>query len=620
MSDIHVDLSPVLYRLSSLENRVEQVQAFLPPMAQALGVVHQKVGEVESEVGLIRREQGELRQQVGLLHQEFQAYVEVYTRRTELQLAETRLVKVRQELEQRFGHYAEVRRRVTGILQAADIAIVRQETVRTATEELMLAAPRYWLAPTLVALAAWLSDHRDLAERALGEAIRRDDDKVSLFFALVTRRSGRSEPLARWLERYLLLQDPRALDRETVVLIDAVANGVFGGTSRQVFWQTSVDWLRRLGQEPGEVEQQRRRWSSALEVWTPGGSPGEYQMLRRHSPTWPALEAALAGARRNGALRTFFLEALATRIDVSPQLQTVVDDLLDSLCVNFDEEELPLRRQERLWQLVIDEEGDRPEAERRMQAEQESLQEKVSFAALLANAAMFPEQAKATRATQRFSLALSREWILDAHRNLVARDRQAVPADIELRIEQWTGRTQDGSNAPDLAQSVTALFEAKIAQEVQAIGLGSAAWIGGIGGVLFLILWVTGVIAWTLALSAVAVGLGCFAWAWRERGRLREECRVRLLAAQEGVLQTLNACLAEVVAYRRDWTQADAEAADLESFLKSMDPRQLVFERPGELPEATGRSLDLQVRQDAPLASQLPGWNLLPPPLAVPAC
>src|SRR5262249_19243922 len=161
-----------------------------PPMAQALTFIGAEVRSIEGEVQVIRTRQDEARQLLDSLREEFRGYVDDYRRRTELQLAETRIVKVRQELEQRFGHLAEVRRRVTGILQATDLSLVRQETLRTVSEELMLGAPRYWLAPTLVALMAWIVDEREIADRALAEALRRDQFKSGLFLTLVCRRAA----------------------------------------------------------------------------------------------------------------------------------------------------------------------------------------------------------------------------------------------------------------------------------------------------------------------------------------------------------------------------------------------------------------------------------------------
>lgn len=127
------------------------------------------------------------------LARDFHEYVEVAARQTERQLAETRLIKIRQELETKFGHYAEIRRTTTGVLQADDLGIVKKETITDVTEEMMITTPNYWLAPCLVALSAWINDKKDIADRALKEAIKRDDEKTSLLFALICRRADRKQ-------------------------------------------------------------------------------------------------------------------------------------------------------------------------------------------------------------------------------------------------------------------------------------------------------------------------------------------------------------------------------------------------------------------------------------------
>jgi len=153
----------------------------------SLKTLRSDIGTVSNQVENVGQEVVNTRSELARLEQAFLDFVAADAKAKEVALAETRLVKIRQEIETKFGYYAEVRRHVTGILQAADVSIVRQETVNTATESLMLSAPRYWLAPALVALAAWLADNKPLAEKALAEAIRRDDEKTSLFFALITR-------------------------------------------------------------------------------------------------------------------------------------------------------------------------------------------------------------------------------------------------------------------------------------------------------------------------------------------------------------------------------------------------------------------------------------------------
>lgn len=149
---------------------------------ESLGSLRGDIGTVSQQVESVGSNLDQTRNELAWLKEAFDNFVAADIKAKELSLAETRQVKIRQELESTFGYYAQIRRQATGILQASDIQLVRKETLRNATEELMLAAPRYWLAPALVALSAWLGDNRELATRALAEAGRRDDEKTSLFF------------------------------------------------------------------------------------------------------------------------------------------------------------------------------------------------------------------------------------------------------------------------------------------------------------------------------------------------------------------------------------------------------------------------------------------------------
>ncbi|MGA8944293.1 MAG: hypothetical protein WB502_16490, partial [Thermoactinomyces sp.] len=108
-----------------------------------------------------------------------------------LQLAEIRLVRIRQERLEKYQHYDQLRRTATGILQALDLGMIRAEIFRKVTEELMINIPKFWLAPAAVALVSWVNDQKELAQKALNEALRRDEKKTALFFALISRRYDR---------------------------------------------------------------------------------------------------------------------------------------------------------------------------------------------------------------------------------------------------------------------------------------------------------------------------------------------------------------------------------------------------------------------------------------------
>lgn len=128
----------------------------------------------------------------------------------------------------------------------------------------MISTPGYWLAPCLVALAAWINDQQELAERALKEGLKRNDEKTSLFFALICRRADRKSASLKWTQRYLANQDEENLDRETVIILDAFASGLLGADSEGVISKQMNEWLDHLADKLGFVEQQTKQWSDAI--------------------------------------------------------------------------------------------------------------------------------------------------------------------------------------------------------------------------------------------------------------------------------------------------------------------------------------------------------------------
>lgn len=543
-----------------------------------LGALHGlegDIGTVAGQVEVVGSNLVQTRSELLRLEQAFAEFVAADLKAKELALAETRQVKIRQELETEFGYYGVVRRQATGILQAADVQLVRTETLRTATEELMLSAPRYWLAPALVALASWLGDNVELAKRALAEAIRRDDEKTSLFFALIARRAGRTEANRVWLDRYFGLQNPYSLDRQTVVMVDAMANGVFGADVGMHCSKRITAWIDELSQQAGFVEVQRRQWSDALRSKTPIQNHGsKYPKLKAFSPTWPRINDAINGVAMHEVVYGHFDSIFKGEIHAPPSMLTAVDDLLTKLVTRFDDEELPLRRQEERCRLIIEEGGDKDAATKRYDLQSSALEEHVDFTQLLTNAAMHPETSHATRATQRFAIAHSRDWIVDAHSDVTAKIRIAVPTEVDFTIEDWKGQTKNGDNETELLAGLKASIAARENVELSQVKLSGKYWIGLVCGVVLVFMAFTSGIFFLLLGAA---SLTWFALAYRQIEKKRSSVKERFARLLVQSNQVLRACLAEVVELRRDLAKRDAVAQEVTTLLERITPEQHVL-------------------------------------------
>lgn len=95
------------------------IERNLKAVCENVGVVNNNVEKVNDNVKVVYDE-------LGTLVQDFHEFVIGQKMANRLQQAETRLVQVRQELEQKYGHYEIVRRTTTGILQADDLGVVKK--------------------------------------------------------------------------------------------------------------------------------------------------------------------------------------------------------------------------------------------------------------------------------------------------------------------------------------------------------------------------------------------------------------------------------------------------------------------------------------------------------------
>ncbi|MCE2563158.1 hypothetical protein [Komagataeibacter sp. FNDCF1] len=535
----------------------------LRSLAEGIEDVGDRVNHVDDTIKITRQELSDLQAH-------FNQFIDTYTRATQVSLAETRLIKLRQELASKFGHYDDVRRAAVGLLQATDISVVHTATMRDITEELMVLTPAYWLAPALVALAAWLRDDQPLAQRALGEALRRDDEKTSLFFALIARRAGRGTACATWLDRFLGQQDPMQLKRQTIVLINATAGGVFAPGVQQICYQRLQAWIDELSDRAGFVEEQRRQWRKALESKIPEEQHGtRYPHLERLCTNWQVLNSQLNRASLNTVFLDHMRDIFESPLPSSARLADAVDDLLTHLTTDHDAAELPMKMEEARLEAIIAQDGRVDIAQKHHDLERESLVEEVSFTQLLTNAAMHAERFGASRASQRLAFALSRGWVHDAFSDLTIETRRNQPDSAQLQIGNWNGQTHDGTEEKALQSGLEQHIQSECMAAVAQIRLGPKHVICSIVGVLLLLTIFMGNFIFAL------IGAALLAWVFFEyRGleKKRDMVRDSFDRRRQAETAELGGCLAEYVEWLRDFDARDAVATQTSAYIDAIAP------------------------------------------------
>ena len=548
------------------------IERSLSNLAGSIDYVNNRVDQVDDNVKIVYNE-------VEKLANEFREYVEIQSLANRKAEAKMNLSAIRDKLKDNFGHYDVVRRTATGILQANDLAIVKSSMLSHITEKQMIETPNYWLTPCLVALAAWINDDKALAERALAEGIRRNDEKTSLFFGLICRRIGRENSSLKWFARYLEAQDEEKLDRKAVIVLDAFASGLLGNDTENFVYQQIQEWMSNLEAKPGFTERQLDNWKNAINSKRVPLKSGLYPYLEKYSHTWGNLQDVLEGANLNNDLYEYFKKVFEQK-EETKKLKVELDKILDSLVTEFDEEELPLKREEQFEELVVKYNGSESKAHAQMALEKSVYDDYRDFMQLLTDASMNPEESKSSVATQKFATALSRNNIVTAFNDIVAQNRMNVPYDIEINVDTFNDKTQDGEDEEEVLNRFENLVEQEKQTDLSKLKLNmfeQFCLYGGAAVILYGI--IKSFMDKSFAFITIILGIGLIIYHFTAKQKVQKLIQKTIenyAQKLESGKQIIRATIAEIVDFRIEFTEKDAESKKVLDFFEQIKPEEYI--------------------------------------------
>ena len=551
---------------------LKYIEESLSNLSSSIDYVNSRVDQVDDNVKVVYNE-------VEKLAIEFREYVEMQSLANRKAEAKMNLSAIRDKLKDNFGHYDVVRRTATGILQANDLAIVKSSMLSHVTEKQMIETPNYWLTPCLVALSAWINDDKALAERALAEGIRRNDEKTSLFFGLICRRIGRESSSLKWFARYLEAQDEEKLDRKAVIVLDAFASGLLGNDTENFVYQQIQEWMSNLEAKPGFTEKQLDNWKNAINSKRVPLQKGLYPYLEKYSNTWDNLKDVLEGANLNNDLYEYFKKVFEQK-EETKKLKVELDKILDSLVTEFDEEELPLKREEQFEELVVKYNGSESRANAQMALEKSVYDDYRDFMQLLTDASMNPEESKSSVATQKFATALSRNNIVTAFNDVVAQNRMNVPYEIEINVDTFNDKTQDGEDEEEILDRFEKLVEQEKQTELSKVKLSIFEQFCLYGGGVILLYGIIKSFAdKSFALITIILGIGSIVYHITAKQKIKKLIdKINNAYAQklESGKQIIRATIAEIVDFRVEFSERDVESKKVLDFFEQIKPEEYI--------------------------------------------
>jgi len=383
------------------------------------------------------------------------------------------------------------------------------------------------------------------------------------------RRLGRNEAALKWLERYFMHQNPHHLDREFIIILEAVTTGVFPPSARQLMITNVKNWLDQLTQGDTFLNEQKMQWIRFFGAMGPL-SNGKFPLLEKYSSNWNLLEESLRAARTHHILDLHFKSIIAASADFSKSTKVQLDEILSLLVTNFDDEELPLQEQVRFNQLVIQMDGDKKAAQAIIDMERHIFNEQVDFLQLLTNASFNPELSGVTKVTQALAISISQPWLVEAYNIFTAQSRNNIPQTIELDIDNFKATTHNGSDENELIQKQETFYQHVLETELAKLAFPYAAVI------IAVLICLGGIWAFTLSPVAGILGIGMgivFIWnSVNTHKKAKKAIADNIEERKQKAKEVLRGCIAEAVDYRKEHTTEDNKAELVLQLLTSITP------------------------------------------------
>ena len=509
MSEIAVDhglLNQVDHNVRVAIQNINAVQARVVVLQGNLAKTQERIKNLRAYVEEMRREQRNA---------------------ASLQRAISEIIRVRQELEQKFGKYQEVRDSMIGILQANDNALVGADTIVRVAEELMIATPKYWLAPCVIAISAWIADKQEIAKQAVEEALSRDPEKTALLMALICRRTAavskkdtkgnfekiqkdRFDASQEWLAFYFKCQDPNNISRSVLLFVNAYVNGIFGDdTTGTIDDFIQNKWLKSLAaSNPNFKNDQIATWDSLfINSMKAKGTPStkRYPNLAKYADKQD-FENISAYADRvdisENFIEGYFIDINRQKANTE-HLKEIIDEYLSSLVRDFDDAERGLREEEEKYQTIKDCNGDADVANTilaKKKAKRAHLEEPISLIQYLHDAVSGNTEDDGVAhdvSEKKTALKFTKPYIQESYNNFIEAKKNKFPNEVRATVE--------GVKHTIRSEADVAPFSNKVKTQLEKERDEKKAAVKPSGKTIFSVL---AAIAGIIALISEAAGLG----------------------------------------------------------------------------------------------------------------
>ena len=429
---------------------IDFLENSLKVLSDNMNSVAGDVVDINGQITDFNNQVDSIKANVKSLEQEIRDFMFEVKGSTLVNTAQNDIIMLEQDLTKKFGHYTDIRRKFSGIVSNFDLDLnyINKKTLLSQSEQSLLTTPDYYLSYALVALCAWFRNERKAANKALNKALKLNESKTSLLFCLIHLRLERHETAYKWMKRYLQTVNPKEMDNLIISVLDSLTNNAYDTRITDELLTSIESWCKNINNDEIINNKQIDRWASFFSSNKAVFKEEEFPFLFNYVEEANYLREEIENAYTYNYVYSDFINLIEKGNNNSKNLDELLKDLLSS----YESSELELRKEILKNKIIVECKGDQTKADKLFNESMSSLNEKTDFSTGLTN--IIFDRDDVSDNTKKFAIALSKENILKGlEKALPSHNKEHK--ELTIKINEWTGKTLDGSNEKELQESLT---------------------------------------------------------------------------------------------------------------------------------------------------------------------
>lgn len=423
------------------------LESDLNTLTENMKIIAGNVDDINEEVENFKEQFDEVKSNINSIEKEIKNFMIEVRGNTYVSNARLELESDEESLNKNYGQYDEIRNKINDIVNDLERGFINKNKLLTQSEQSRLSDSSYYLTHSLIAICAWLKNEKKLARKSLNKALSLDDNKTSLLFSMIYLKLDRKSTSIKWLKRYLSNQDATNMNSDILGVINLLSNEKYDNEITDTLYSHVNSWVNKAKNDTISDEVSNK-WEEFFRNNLNGIKEDEYSYSKLYVKSYSKIIRKLEVCYSYNNVYASFLELLD-----GLKSNTDEDTLFHNLIYDYGSKELELRRNILKNKLIIECKGNLEEASSKYELYDNFISTSDNFYTELNNAIINRKDISLN--TKKLAISLCKDDIIRGYNKVFDNTDDFTNEDIEIKINEWTGITKDGSNEKELQDSLT---------------------------------------------------------------------------------------------------------------------------------------------------------------------